>query len=60
MAVADLKNMDGVIALGTVNFSSGASKPETSTIEDYRAVFTVNADGRLQATETITVNFAGF
>ena len=40
--------------------SDGDSEPELVRITDYRADFTVRADGRLDATETITATFPPF
>src|SRR5690348_7622706 len=47
-----------VVACGAINFSSSGSSAETARIDDYQADFTVNADGRLEASETLTVTFS--
>ena len=46
-----------VVACGAINFSSSGNSDETARIDDYVADFSVNADGRLEATETLTVTF---
>src|SRR5689334_1828754 len=45
------------IGIGAVNLDTGGYTSETSTITDYRADFTVDADGTLSAVETLTVDF---
>ena len=42
------------------NWSLAPTVYEETTITDYRADFTVDDDGDLHATETLTVNFPGF
>ena len=44
----------------TYNWSLGPAAYEETTITDYNADFTVDDDGDLHATETLTVNFPGF
>ena len=49
-----------VIAIGGITIHSADSSGEVSRITNYRAEFTVDADGELRATEIITVNFPTF
>lgn len=46
-----------VVACGAIDFGSGGSTTETARIDTYLADFTVKPDGRLLATETLTVTF---
>src|SRR4051812_14690773 len=46
-----------VVGCGAIDFGSGGDTAEVSRIDNYVADFTVKADGRLQVTETLTVDF---
>jgi hypothetical protein len=46
-----------IIGIGAIRFPSSSTDSETSTIRNYVADFTVNADGNLEVVETLTVDF---
>lgn len=46
-----------IIGIGGIAIDTSTSSSETSTITDYTADFTVNADGEMDVVETLTVNF---
>jgi hypothetical protein len=46
-----------IIGIGGITFATSPTGSETSTITDYTADFTVNADGDLDVVETLTVSF---
>jgi hypothetical protein len=46
-----------IILIGAISLPESGASGETSTIRDYTANFTVDADGGMDVVETLTVNF---
>ncbi|MFL6173312.1 MAG: DUF2207 domain-containing protein [Marmoricola sp.] len=58
--VVGLLVLAGVVACGAIDFSSSGDSNETASIDSYVADFTLDADGRLQVTEDLTVTFPDY